>query len=157
VIETFFAIPFSDLFQVKSTSNFFCDRRIYKRRFRECKQLKRVRIHDRIIQILTIDFVSLLSRTRRCECSKTLANSTCVRSPKKRSPSVWRKCFVCVFDGPTISRPSVECSISCIVVATFVVGPREHESHAVERVNTFIHKAFLSRRSRVQNVLSARL
>jgi hypothetical protein len=107
VIDTFFAIPFSDLFRAKSTSNFFCDRRIYKRRFRECKQLKRVRIHDRIIQILTIVFMSLLSRTRRCEWGKTLANSTCVRSPKKRSPSVWRNCFVCVFDGPTISRSSV--------------------------------------------------
>src|SRR5688500_11793138 len=31
VIDTFFATPFSDLFQAESMRNFLCDRRIYKR------------------------------------------------------------------------------------------------------------------------------
>jgi len=70
VINTFFATPFSDLFQTKSTSNFFCDRSIYKPEFHDRKQLKRERIHDRITRISAIDFVFLLSRERWWECRK---------------------------------------------------------------------------------------
>jgi hypothetical protein len=75
-----------------------------KSHFRECKQLKRERIHDRITHICAIDFVSLMSRTRRRDGENSSAIRDCFRSSKKRSPSVWRKHFVSLFDGPTISR-----------------------------------------------------
>jgi len=64
VIETFFAIPFSDLFQFRSRSNFLAIDWSTNLTFRECKQLKHERIHDRITQNCKSVFMSLLSQTR---------------------------------------------------------------------------------------------
>ena len=58
VIETFFATPFSDLFQIKVTLNFFTIDGSTNPRFAERKQLKYERIHDRITHYFTIRFVS---------------------------------------------------------------------------------------------------
>ena len=76
VIDTLFATPFSDLFQMKATLNFFAIDRSTNLTFVECKQLKHERIHDRITHFLMIRFMSLVSRTPRCYCGKSLANST---------------------------------------------------------------------------------
>ena len=63
VIETFFATPFSDLFRLKSTSNFCALDRSTNATFAECKQLKDEKIHDRITHFFTITVVSLVLRT----------------------------------------------------------------------------------------------
>jgi hypothetical protein len=98
----FFCNIFFGFVSVQIKVEFFCVRSIYKPSFRECKQLKYDRIHDRITHIFKIGFMSLLSQTRRRDCGKSLANSTCVRSPKKRSPSVSRKNFVFVLMVPQL-------------------------------------------------------
>ena len=90
VIDTFFAIPFSDLFRTTTTWIFFYDQRIYKRAFPDRKQLKDERIHDHIMQFRKIGFVFELSRKRLAGDGNSLANLKCDRESKKRSPSVWR-------------------------------------------------------------------
>jgi len=42
--------------------------------------------------------------------SNFLENSGTAQNSKNRSPSVWRKEFVPIFDGPTISRASLKLS-----------------------------------------------
>jgi hypothetical protein len=90
VIDTFFAIPFSDLFRSTARWIFFRDGTIYKPSFRDRKQLKDERIHDHIMQFRKIDFMFELSRERLAGDGKSLANLKCDRESKKRSPSVWR-------------------------------------------------------------------
>jgi len=57
VIDTFFAIPFSELFRTTTTWIFFRDQTIYKPLFRDRKQLKNERIHDHITQFRKIGFM----------------------------------------------------------------------------------------------------
>jgi len=68
----------------------------------------------------------------------------CSLKSKKRSPYVWRKRFVFILSGPTISR---------CVENRWTICRRTHERWHCCRLNTFIGKAFRDRRSRVQSVV----
>jgi hypothetical protein len=73
--------------------------------------------------------------------SNSLENSSVQYDIKNRSPNVWRKCFVFIFHGPTISsavKNTMDHQVKGVRVALL--------SWDIWEVNTFIQKALRARR-----------
>ena len=102
--DTFFAIPFSDLFRTESNSKILSTDLTFKIAFYKRKRLLNERIRDHVTQITRL-VLCLNCRERARRTREFVSKSEKV---KNRSPNVWRNNFVLHFHGPTISSAAVK-------------------------------------------------
>ena len=102
--DTFFAIPFSDLFRTESNFKILSIDLTFKIAFYKRKRLLNERIRDHITHITRL--VLCLNCRERARWTREFVSKS--EKVKNRSPNVWRNKLVLNVHGPTISSAGIK-------------------------------------------------